>query len=117
MGLQNPNNGGKDPAVLLYTKDFLTGTMFMTNEEVGVYIRALCYQHQKGHFDQSEFDGLMGGGDKFPNVRRMFITDKDGFYYNKRMEEEAEKRRKFCELQRIRATKKQTQDDDTELPH
>ena len=38
----------KDPAFLFYTSDFLTGTMFMTDEEVGVYIRLLCVQHQHG---------------------------------------------------------------------
>ena len=38
----------KDPAFLFYTSDFLTGTMFMTNEQVGIYIRLLCSQHQHG---------------------------------------------------------------------
>lgn len=41
---------GKDPAILLYTADFLTGTMFMTNEQVGLYIRMLCAQHQHGGY-------------------------------------------------------------------
>jgi hypothetical protein len=38
----------KDPAVLFYTQDFLVGTLTMTNEQVGKYIRLLCLQHQKG---------------------------------------------------------------------
>jgi len=38
----------KDPAFLFYSSDFLTGTMFMTNEQVGLYIRLLCAQHQHG---------------------------------------------------------------------
>jgi len=38
----------KDPAVLFYFQDFLVGTEFMTDEEVGKYIRILCHQADKG---------------------------------------------------------------------
>jgi uncharacterized protein YdaU (DUF1376 family) len=38
----------KDPAFLFYTKDFITGTMHMQPDEVGAYMRMLCYQHQHG---------------------------------------------------------------------
>jgi uncharacterized protein YdaU (DUF1376 family) len=38
----------KDPAFLFYPSDFLTGTMFMNNEQIGIYIRLLCSQHQHG---------------------------------------------------------------------
>ena len=32
----------RDPAFLFYPADFLIGTMDMTDEEVGIYIRLLC---------------------------------------------------------------------------
>ena len=38
----------KDPAVLFYFQDFLVGTEFMTDDEVGKYIRILCHQADKG---------------------------------------------------------------------
>lgn len=38
----------KDPAFLLYSKDWLEGTAEMTAEEKGVYIDLLAHQHQKG---------------------------------------------------------------------
>lgn len=38
----------KDPAFLFYTKDFQSGTMDMSCEEVGAYIRLLMHQHQHG---------------------------------------------------------------------
>jgi len=38
----------KDPAFLMYTKDWLEGTAELLPEEKGVYIDLLCYQHQKG---------------------------------------------------------------------
>lgn len=93
----------KDPAVLLYTSDFLSGTMTMTNEEVGMYIRLLCLQHQKGKL--SEKDML--------SICKTYVQDiyekfekVDGFYINKRMYEEAEKRSKYTESRRNNAKTK-----------
>ena len=36
----------KDPAFLFYTNDFQGGTIDMSCEEVGAYLRLLMYQHQ-----------------------------------------------------------------------
>jgi len=90
----------KDPAVLLYTSDFLSGTYTMSNEEVGMYIRLLCYQHQKGKLTEKDMQSICKEYvkdvyDKFDLV--------DGFYINKRMYEEAEKRSKFTESRRNNA--------------
>lgn len=38
----------KDPALMLYTKDWLEGTSGMRKDEKGVFIDLLCHQHQKG---------------------------------------------------------------------
>lgn len=38
----------KDPAFLLYSKDWLQGTSELMPEEKGVYIDLLCHQHQSG---------------------------------------------------------------------
>jgi uncharacterized protein YdaU (DUF1376 family) len=38
----------KDPAFLLYSKDWLEGTAEMTASERGIYINFLAHQHQKG---------------------------------------------------------------------
>lgn len=93
----------KDPAVLLYTSDFLSGTFSMSNEEVGMYIRLLCLQHQKGKL--TEKDML--------SICKTYVQDvyekfefKDGFYINKRMYEEAEKRIKYTESRRNNAKPK-----------
>src|SRR5687768_566373 len=37
----------KDPAFLMYSKDWLQGTAQMSHEEKGVYIDLLCHQHQE----------------------------------------------------------------------
>jgi Protein of unknown function (DUF1376) len=38
----------KDPAFLMYSKDWLQGTSHMTPDEKGIYIDFLCHQHQDG---------------------------------------------------------------------
>lgn len=85
----------KSPAVLFYTSDFLTGTTFMNNEEVGCYIRLLCYQHQKGHIQEKDMKKICNSLDSDSEVFRKFVIDKEGNYFNKRMEEEIEKRNKY----------------------
>ena len=52
--------GQKDPAVLFYTKDFLVSTIFMTNEQVGAYIKLLCLQHQDGHLKPEVVKAISG---------------------------------------------------------
>lgn len=44
----------KDPAFLFYSSDFLSGTMLMTDEEIGQYIKLICLQHQKGHLKEKD---------------------------------------------------------------
>jgi hypothetical protein len=74
----------KDPAFLFYTSDFLTGTMFMTNEQVGIYIRLLCSQHQHGGIiDKFSFNSLVGSNDV---VRLKFEETESGFYNIRLME-------------------------------
>lgn len=84
----------KDPAVLLYTSDFLSGTMTMTDEHVGMYIRLLCLQHQKGFL--TEKDMLYICKTYVEDVYCKFVVE-DGKYYNIRMREEGDKRKKYSE--------------------
>lgn len=87
-----------DPAVLFYTSDFLTGVIDMTMEERGQYITLLCYQHQKGHIKEETIRLLVGYASV--NVMKHFQQDKDGLYFNERMEIETEKRHNFTESRR-----------------
>jgi uncharacterized protein YdaU (DUF1376 family) len=74
----------KDPAFLFYPSDFLTGTMFMSNEQVGIYIRLLCSQHQHGGIiDKISFNSLVGSNEI---VRTKFIETELGFYNVRLME-------------------------------
>ena len=79
----------KDPAFLFYPSDFLTGTMFMNNEQIGIYIRLLCSQHQHGGIiDKVSFDSLVQGNQL---IKSKFIECETG-YYNERLATEMDKR-------------------------
>lgn len=93
----------KDPAFLFYSQDFLTGVSDLTMEERGQYITLLCLQHQKGHLSKKIIDISVPGVS--PDVLSKFIVDNSGLFFNKRLDEEKEKRRKHSEKQRDRAKK------------
>ena len=84
----------KDPAVLFYTNDFLSGTFTMTDEQVGKYIRLLCLQHQKGKLTEKDMLHICNTYDE--DIYSKFVNE-DGLYYNKRMYDESEKRKRYSE--------------------
>jgi len=85
----------KDPAVLFYTSDFLTGTSRFSDEQCGQYIRALCSQHQEGMFTKDELFQILKSYDS--PVWKKFKQCDDGLFYNERMQKEIEKRVSYCE--------------------
>lgn len=84
----------KDPAVLFYTSDFLSGTSFLTDEEVGKYIRLLCQQHQIGHIPENHMKIICLSYDSA--LWSKFVKDGEGKWYNPRMDVEKENRVKYC---------------------
>ncbi len=80
---------GKDPAILFYTQDWLTGTMFFSFEQKGKYITLLCAQHQLGGLINKD-DFMAVVGDDIV-VKNKFVETDDGFY-NERLMNEMEKR-------------------------
>jgi superfamily II DNA/RNA helicase len=88
----------KDPAVLFYTSDFLSGTQLMPDGEKGRYITLLCIQHQLGRFTKSQFFTIARETDL--DLISKFEIDDEGMYFNKRMQEETEKRKRYSESRR-----------------
>lgn len=99
----------KDPAVLFYTADFISGTITMTDEQRGQYILLLCIQHQKGHLTEKDMLKICSGHDE--EVFSKFTLE-DGKYYNKRMKVEADKRAAYAESRRQNRKKKETPTED-----
>ena len=90
----------KDPAVLFYTSDFLSGTFTMSNEQVGKYIRLLCLQHQKGKLTEKDMLSICKAYDD--EIWCKFKID-NGAFYNERMYNETIRRQKFSESRRNNA--------------
>jgi len=94
----------KDPAFLFYSSDFLTGTVLMTDEQVGKYTRLLCLQHQRGHLSEKNMLKICKTYDE--DIFSKFARDTDGFYFNERLEEEVVKRKAYSESRRANREKK-----------
>jgi hypothetical protein len=95
---------GKDPAFLFYSSDFLSGTMLMTDEQVGKYIRLLCIQHQHGHMTEKDMIKICKTYDE--DIFSKFIHDADGKYYNERLDAEIGKRIAYSESRRVNRRRK-----------
>lgn len=88
-----------DPALLVYTNDFLQGTSMLEPEEMGVYVRLIFHQHQMGSLpnDMRELARLSNVDTQdFPaiwkKVSRKFVEREDGTLYNVRCATEIAKR-------------------------
>lgn len=93
----------KDPAVLFYPEAYLVGTIFMTYEQKGKYMDLLCFQHQKGHLTEEEMLSVCGTKDS--RIFDKFEVDDQGKYFNRRMEEEKERRAKYTAALRANGEK------------
>ena len=79
----------KCPCVNWYPESFMAGTRKMTNEEVGIYIRALNNQFIEGGIEADEYK-------TFPaKVKKKFIKKGD-VYINERMEYERNRKKKYA---------------------
>lgn len=94
----------KDPAFLFYSSDFLTGTALMTDEQIGKYIKLLCYQHQIGHLSERDMLKICKTHDE--DIFSKFEKDENGLFYNARLKQEVEKRKAYSESRRQNRSKK-----------
>jgi hypothetical protein len=102
MANTKKKTNGKDPAVLLYTQDFIVGTITMTHEQRGKYILLLCLQHQKGKLTLNDLRQYLTDEDIL--LSEKFPLHEDGFYYNDRMQLEIENRKVRTDASRNNGT-------------
>ena len=91
-----------------YASDFIMGTMLMTGEEVGAYIRLLCWQWEQGMVpsDPSKLARITGVNPKrLCPVLEKFDEDSEGNLKNFRMEEVRADRENYIEMQRAKGLK------------
>ena len=104
--MQIKKSMSKDPAFLFYSSDFLTGTMFLTDEQTGKFIRLLCVQHQKGRLREKDMLKICKTYDE--DVFEMFTKDDENLFYNERLEVEVNRRKAYSESRRNNRKKKTT---------
>lgn len=103
----------KAPAFQFYASDFLTDTVEWTNEEIGIYIRLLCYQWINGDLPvqldrlrkivgdiANPIDNAEQTIEKWSRVLSKFEEVGDGRIINRRLENVRENRLKFIESAR-----------------
>ena len=92
----------KDPAVLWYFGDWAGGTMTMTRHQKGCYIDLLCAQFNNGKLSLDEIKTVLGTdfGSTWADIQKKFERDESGLFFNKRLQEEKDKRIKYSESRR-----------------
>lgn len=83
----------KDPAFLFYPNDFLSGTQFFSDEQVGKFMRILMAQHQHGHLSEDQVIFICKSYDK--HIFSKLKQDSAGLWYNERLQIEIEKRKNY----------------------
>jgi hypothetical protein len=94
----------KDPAILFYAKDFFLGTIELTDAQVGKYMRLLCLQHENGHLTEATMRKYCKPADA--KIFSKFVRDEQGCYFNRRLENETNRRKQFCESRRKSVSKR-----------
>lgn len=91
----------RSPAFQFYADDFLAGTLDLSQEEVGAYIRLLCHQWNRGSIPvETEKQQRLAGGSVSVDVLAKFrLVDGCGLV-NDRLEKERAKQAKFRQKQR-----------------
>lgn len=99
----------KDPAILWYWNDWNGGTSTFTRHLKGCYIDLLSSQFNSGRLSLAEIKTVLGAdfGPSWPALQKKFRKDENDLYYNERMEQEQEKRKRFTESRRRNLDSKQ----------
>jgi hypothetical protein len=84
---------GKDPAFLFYPEKFLMGTILMSDDQIGKYIKLLCVEHQLGHLTEKDMLKICLTYDE--DIFCKFEKDEGGLYYNERLEREINRRKEY----------------------
>jgi uncharacterized protein YdaU (DUF1376 family) len=96
----------KSPSFQFYAQDFLTGTMYLTNEEIGVYIKMLAKQWTDGKIPKKRLGFLVGfEWDNLSDELKLKFVDHGDFILNERLEIEREKKNNFLKKQRLNGKK------------
>lgn len=98
---------GKDPAFLFYPGDWLGGTMGMSLETKGAYLELLIFQFNNYNFTEAQAKQVLSicFAKVWKKIKPKFKSegDKNQFFYNEKLRQEIERRKKFSESRRNNA--------------
>lgn len=88
---------GKDPAVSFFFNDWNGGTMTMTRLQKGAYIDLLTAQFNNGHLSLDAIKIVLNGdfNSTWDTLSKKFKQDKDGNFFNERLDNEIIKRLEY----------------------
>lgn len=96
----------KAPAFQFYAQDFLTGVIYLTNEEIGIYIKMLCKQWTDGQIPKKRLGFLVGfDWDKLSDELKDKFIDHGDYVVNERLEDERAKKENFFKKQSLNGKK------------
>lgn len=93
----------KDPAFLLYYKDWLGTTRFMKADDKGYFMDLLCIQADIWTIPEEVIEEAVPA-ENWQRIRKKFTKERHGFY-NEMQREKLERRRKYVESRRINGNK------------
>jgi uncharacterized protein YdaU (DUF1376 family) len=85
----------KDPAMLWYPSDYISGTMGMSFEQKGAYMDLLMLQFNRGHMTEHMIGQAVG--QIFGQIQDKFQKDENGLWYNERVDLEKGKRKTYVQ--------------------
>jgi len=102
---------GKDPAFLFYPGDWLGGTLTFTRSHKGAYMDLLMAQFNDGHMSLQDIKTILAADyDSMweQKLKKKFVQDERGLYFNARLEFEQIKRRNYTASRRKNLDKTDT---------
>ena len=94
------------PAFQFYPQDFLTGVMYLTMEERGIYITLLSIQWSKNVIPKKRLGLIIGTEwENVPELIKEKFLDKGDYLINERLFNVSEDRKTFVEKQRLNGQK------------
>lgn len=93
----------KEPAFMMYSQDWIVGTMTMSFEDRGKYITLICMLHQSGRMTEKNVRLLVGSFSE--ELKSKFKIDEDGNWYNEKLERVTAQRQNFIESRRLNGLK------------
>ena len=99
---------GQDPAFLFYPGDWMGGTVTFSRAHKGAYMDLLMAQFNYGHMTLDDIKHILGSDFDLmweQKLKQKFEIDSNGCFYNKKLEDEKQKRKGYVESRRASRTK------------